>query len=202
MREIITLAAELRETLGTGPARALRLQGKVPAIVYGAGKKQLAIAILQNEITKLYRKPGFSTAIIQLEVEGKKHKVLPKAVELHPTTDLVRHVDFIFLSPKEQRIDVPMLFEGKERANGIKKGGFFNIIKRKVSLICPVDSIPERIKIDVTSMGIGSSIRAGRLTLPEGCKLNMPTDTVIASITGRGGKSDANAEEAGAAESK
>ncbi|MDF2965439.1 MAG: ribosomal protein L25/ral stress protein Ctc [Rickettsiaceae bacterium] len=194
MREIITLAAELRETLGTGPARSLRLQGKVPAIVYGAGKKQLAIAIEEKEITKLYRKPGFSTAVIQLEVEGKKHKVLPKAIELHPTTDLVRHADFVFLGSKEQRLDVPVFFDGKERANGIKKGGFFNIIKRKVTLICPVDNIPERIRIDVTNMGIGASIRAGRLPLPEGCRLDMPKEAVIASITGRGGKSDANAE--------
>ncbi|MCC2647038.1 MAG: ribosomal protein L25/ral stress protein Ctc [Rickettsiaceae bacterium] len=202
MREIITLAAELRETLGTGPARALRLQGKVPAIVYGAGKKQLAIAIQEKEITKLYRKPGFSTAIIQIEVEGKKHKVLPKAVELHPTTDLVRHADFIFLGAKEQRLDVPVFFDGKERANGIKKGGFFNIIKRKVTLICPVDSIPEKIRVDVTNMAIGSSLRAGRLPIPAGCKLDMPKDAVIASITGRGGKAEAETETEATAEGK
>ncbi len=193
MRESTILAAEIRETLGTGPARALRNQGKVPAIVYGAGKKQLAIAIEQREITKLYRKPGFSTGIIQLEIEGKKHKVLPKAIELHPVTDLVRHADFVFLNSKEQTLDVPIAFEGKERANGIKKGGFFNIIKRKISITCPVDSIPEKITVDVTAMGIGHSLSASKLILPKGCVLTSTKDIVIASITGRGGKEEVEA---------
>ena len=194
MEESNILTADIRSTLGTGPARALRLEHKVPAIIYGAGKKELAIAIQEKEITRLYRKPGFSTNIITIEVEGKKHRVLPKSIDLHPTTDLVWHADFIYLNQKTQKVDVPIIYANKEKAVGVKKGGFFNIIKRKISLICPVDNIPANITLDVVNVAVGVSLHASKLTLPEGSILNVSPRQVIASITGRGGKADATDE--------
>jgi large subunit ribosomal protein L25 len=191
MSEVVTLVAELRENLGTGPTRALRRKGLVPCIIYGSGKKPLAISIIEKDITKHYRKSNFSSSVIQLEIGEKKHKVLPKDIDLHPITDIVRHVDFIYLDSKEQQVLIPLVYEGKDRAVGIKRGGFFNIVKRHISLMCPSSNIPKNIIIDVSNMFIGQSIKAGSINLPEGCNLVDKKDLVIASITGRGSKADA-----------
>ncbi|MES2214961.1 MAG: 50S ribosomal protein L25/general stress protein Ctc [Pseudomonadota bacterium] len=190
MSDTTTLLADIREVVGTGSSRALRRTGMVPATLYGADKKPMSITILEKDITKLYRKHGFTSTVIQLEIGGKKHKVLPKSIELHPVTDIVRHVDFVYLDSKIQKVSVPIVFEGKERSLGVKRGGFFNIICRKITLLCPVNAIPQDITIDVVSMGVGMSLRTSQLKLPQGCSLVAKNDVVIASITGRGGKED------------
>jgi large subunit ribosomal protein L25 len=198
MTEVVALSAEMREELGTGPARALRRKGLVPVVVYGAGKKTLACSMVEKDLTRLYRKPNFISTIIELQIGEKKHKVLPKAVELHPITDLVRHVDFVFLDSKVQKMKMPIVFEGKERSVGVKRGGFFNIVKRTLNVACSVDNIPKNVVVDVNNMHIGHSLKASNITMPKGCQLLDKPDLIIASIIGRGGKSDAAATAEGA----
>ncbi|WP_417904920.1 50S ribosomal protein L25/general stress protein Ctc [Candidatus Tisiphia endosymbiont of Micropterix aruncella] len=201
MSELLELAAEMREKFGTGVARDLRRKGMIPAMVYGAGKEVLAVSIEEKEITKHYRKPGFISTVIQIKVGSKTHKVLPKAVELHPITDIVRHVDFVHLEEKTQRMEVPVVYEGKERALGVKRGGFFNIIKRTITLVCDVNNIPKNINIDVTNMHIGQSLKAKSIKLPEGVQLASKNDFIIATIIGRKG-SKSEGEEAATEEVK
>ncbi|MDD9335013.1 MAG: 50S ribosomal protein L25/general stress protein Ctc [Rickettsiaceae bacterium] len=196
MSELLELAAEMREKFGTGVARELRRKGMVPAIVYGAGKEALAVSIEEKEITKHYRKPGFISTVIQIKVGSKTHKVLPKAVELHPITDIVRHVDFVHLEEKTQRMEVPVVYEGKERALGVKRGGFFNIIKRTITLLCDVNNIPKNINIDVTNMHIGQSLKAKSIKLPEGVQLASKNDFIMATIIGRKGSKSEDEEAA------
>lgn len=185
-----SLVAEVRKELGTGASRALRRKGMIPATLYGAGNKPISISVKENEVTKLYRRHGFTSTIIEMDIDGKSHKVLPKSVDLHPITDIVSHADFVFLEKKIQKVDVPIIFEGRERAIGVKRGGFFNIIMRKLPLFCNVDNIPLNIVLDIASMQVGDSIRANEIKLPEGCSLASKKDLVIASITGRGSKSE------------
>lgn len=196
MSELLELAAEMREKFGTGVARDLRRKGMVPAMVYGAGKEVLAVSIEEKEITKHYRKPGFISTVIQIKVGSKTHKVLPKAVELHPITDIVRHVDFVHLEEKTQRMEVPVVYEGKERALGVKRGGFFNIIKRTITLLCDVNNIPKNINIDVTNMHIGQSLKAKNIKLPEGVQLASKNDFIMATIIGRKGSKSEDEEAA------
>ncbi|WP_341751880.1 MULTISPECIES: 50S ribosomal protein L25/general stress protein Ctc [unclassified Candidatus Tisiphia] len=196
MSELLELAAEMRAKFGTGVARELRRKGMVPAIVYGAGKEALAVSIEEKEITKHYRKPGFISTVIQIKVGSKTHKVLPKAVELHPITDIVRHVDFVHLEEKTQRMEVPVVYEGKERALGVKRGGFFNIIKRTITLLCDVNNIPKNINIDVTNMHIGQSLKAKSIKLPEGVELASKNDFIMATIIGRKGSKSEDEEAA------
>ncbi|WP_341748863.1 50S ribosomal protein L25/general stress protein Ctc [Candidatus Tisiphia endosymbiont of Sialis lutaria] len=201
MSELLELAAEMREKFGTGAARDLRRRGMVPAVVYGANKQPLAVSIEEKEITKHYRKPGFISSIVQIKVGNKTHKVLPKAVELHPITDIVRHVDFVHLEEKTQTMEVPVVYEGKERALGVKRGGFFNIIKRTMNLLCDVNNIPKNINIDVSNMLIGQSLKAKGIKLPEGTQLASKSDFIIATIIGRKG-SKAETEETATEEVK
>ncbi len=201
MKEILELAANIRQNFGTGNARDLRRKGYVPAIVYGAGKEVLAISVEEKEITKNYRKPGFISTVIHLKIGDQSHKVLPKAVALHPITDIVRHVDFVHLEDKIQKMAVPVVYEGKERALGVKRGGFFNIIKRTVTLICDVNNIPKNITIDVSNMHIGQSLKASSINLPEGSTLLSKGDFILATIIGRKG-TKAEEEETVAADAK
>lgn len=196
MSELLELAAEMREKFGTGVARDLRRKGMVPAMVYGAGKEVLAVSIEEKEITKHYRKPGFISTVIQIKVGSKTHKVLPKAVELHPITDIVRHVDFVHLEEETQRMEVPVVYGGKERALGVKRGGFFNIIKRTITLLCDVNNIPKNINIDVTNMHIGQSLKAKNIKLPEGVQLASKNDFIMATIIGRKGSKSEDEEAA------
>lgn len=194
MSEILELAADKREEFGTGVARDLRRNGMVPAIIYGAGKESVAISIEEKEITKYYRKPNFISTVIKIKLANKIHKVIPKSVELHPVTDIVRHVDFVHLEKKTQKMEVPVVYEGKERSSGVKRGGFFNIIKRSITLLCDVNNIPRNITIDVTNMQIGQSLKAATLKLPEGTSLASKKDFILATIIGRKG-SKADGEE-------
>lgn len=198
MSEITTLSARARTEIGTGASRALRRAGMIPGVVYGSEKKPISVILAEKDITRLYRKHGFTSTVIELDVEGTKLKVLPKTIELNPINELARHIDFVHVASGVQKVDVPVVFEGKERSIGLKRGGFLNIIFRKIKLLCPSNNIPRDITIDIATMGIGSSIRGSSLTLPEGCTLVAKNDFIVASITGRGGK-DAAAEEGAAA---
>ena len=190
MSESLTLAAELRENLGTGAARALRRRGMVPATIYGAGKEPVSIAIEEKEITKYYRKPQYISQLFEFEIGQKKYKVLPKDIQLHPITDIVSHADFIFLEQKMQKMRVPVVYANKENCIGIKRGGYFNTVKRSLNLLCPVNALPRKIEIDITNIKIGATIKAQDVTLPEGAKLLEIPNSVIASIIGKRGKSD------------
>jgi large subunit ribosomal protein L25 len=195
MSEAVVLLAKMRLEFGTGHARALRKNARVPAIIYGAGKKPIAISLLEKDMTKLYRKPSFTSTIINLDIDNVQHRVLAKAVELHPVKDIVRHVDFVFLNDKIQKLEVPIIFENKDKALGVKRGGYFNIVKRTISVLCAIDNIPKNIIIDVTNMPVGKSLKSSDLVLPEGCNLLRKDDFIIASIIGsKGAKAEKDDE--------
>lgn len=190
MSEALTLAAEMREEVGTGATRALRKRGMVPATIYGPEKTPLSIAIEEKEITKYYRKPQFISQVFELEIGQKKFKVLPKTVQLHPITDIVFHADFVFLDNKTQKMAVPLVYANKENCLGVKRGGYFNTVKRTLEITCPVDSLPRKLEIDVTTFPVGTSLKAKDIELPRGAKLLCNPNLVIASITGKKGKAE------------
>ncbi len=203
MSEVLTLAAEMREELGTGASRALRKRGMVPATIYGAGKEPMSIAVEEKELTKYYRRPQYISQVIQFEIGQKKFKVLPKAIDLHPITEIARHADFVFLENKLQKMEVPVVYANKENCIGIKRGGYFNTVKRSLTLLCPVDDLPRKIEIDVTDMPISTSLKAKEVALPEGTKLIGDPEFVIASIIGKRGRStDIDDDSAGQEESE
>ncbi|HJK86538.1 MAG TPA: 50S ribosomal protein L25/general stress protein Ctc [Candidatus Megaira endosymbiont of Nemacystus decipiens] len=190
MTEAITLVAELRKDKGTGPSRELRRKGFVPATVYAAGKKPMSISIEEKEITKYYRRPLFLSQQFEIQIEDKKHLVLPKDIELNPITEIVRHVDFVFIDSKIQKMAVPIVYSNKDISIGIKRGGYFNTAKRFLNILCPVKNLPRSIEIDVSKTKIGESIKAKSAQLPDGAKLLDNPDFVIASIIGKKGKAD------------
>ena len=190
MSEALTLIANLREEVGTGASRALRRKGMVPATIYGAGKQPLSIAIEEKEITKYYKRPQYISQLFEFEIGQKKYKALPQSIDLHPITEIVSHADFMFLEKEVQKMKVPVVYTNKETSIGIKRGGYFNTVKRSLSILCPITDLRRKIEVDVSAMQIGSSIKASSVSLPAGAVLLENPNLVIASIIGKRSKTD------------
>ena len=192
MVNYLTLDGSIRKDLGSANTRRLRKEGKIPAVIYGVnGAENTFISISKKDFDKEYLKSNIELRPIELNVDGKKFKVLTYQIDLDPITDLPRHVDFNNLEgKKEAKIYVPVNYLGREKSPGVKKGGFLNILKRKIECLCPIDNILQCIDIDVSKMHIGSKIRSTDVTLPNGIKFTNKKVFDICSVTGRGKSTD------------
>ena len=205
MSDTLNLPAETRERAGKGASRALRREGRVPAVVYGGKEEPLSIHVEEKLLVKQLGTGHFLNSIVEIEVGGKKLRTLPKDVAFHPVTDRPLHADFLRLSKDSTvHVNVPVLFTNEEASPGLKRGGVLNIVRHELELICEADKIPEDIQIDVTGFDIGESIHISAVTLPKG-STSAITDrdftiaTIIApsglrSETGDNAKTDGEAE--------
>jgi large subunit ribosomal protein L25 len=192
MTTVISLAAEAREATGKGPARTLRRENKIPAIIYGGGEGETLLTLPIKEITLQYRKGGFLSKLVEIEIGGKKIRVLPRAIQLHPVTDVIEHADFQRLAKNAKvHVMVPVHFLNEEKCVGLKLGGVLNIVRREIELVCDQDAIPSSIDIDIIALKIGESLHVNNITLPEGTKPAIERNFTIATIVGRGGKDEA-----------
>jgi large subunit ribosomal protein L25 len=186
MSETYELKAEAREQVGKGSARAVRRNGKVPAVIYGDKQPPLAIALSYKDIYYKIHGGGFLTTIATIEVDGKKVQVLPKDYQLDPVKDFPMHVDFLRIGKDtEVNVNVPVHFINDEKSPGIKRGGVLNIVRHEVEFNCPANAIPEFITVDLAGTDIGDSIHISAITLPEGVRpVIHDRDFTIATIAG------------------
>jgi large subunit ribosomal protein L25 len=186
MSETYELKAEAREQVGKGSARAVRRNGKVPAVIYGDKQPPLAIALSYKDIYYKIHGGGFLTTIATIEVDGNKVQVLPKDYQLDPVKDFPMHVDFLRIGKDtEVNVNVPVHFINDEKSPGIKRGGVLNIVRHEVEFNCPANAIPEFITVDLAGTDIGDSIHISAITLPEGVRpVIHDRDFTIATIAG------------------
>src|SRR6516164_6039288 len=171
MAAIKQLAAVARSGTGKGAARSVRREGRVPAVVYGGGLKPEPISVDYKDVNKLIYSGGFLTSIFELEIEGRKERVLPRDYQLDVVTDRPVHVDFLRLIPGSRvRIGVPVHVENREASPGLKKGGAVNLVLHNVEVMAPADNIPGSLTIDLTGLDFHDSVHVSDLTLPEGCR--------------------------------
>ena len=189
MSDTLTLPAETREQAGKGASRALRREGRVPAVVYGGKEDPVAIHIEEKLLIKQLGTGHFFNSIVEVEVGGKKLRTLPKDVAFHPVTDRPLHVDFLRLSANSTvNVAVPVLFINEEASPGLKRGAVLNIVRHELELICESDKIPEDIQIDVTGLDIGASIHISHVALPAGSKSAITDrDFTIATVVAPSG---------------
>ncbi|WP_336986530.1 50S ribosomal protein L25/general stress protein Ctc [Altererythrobacter aquiaggeris] len=169
MSDALTLPAETREQAGKGASRALRREGRVPAVIYGGGKSPRPIHVEAKELVRQLMTGHFMNSIVMIEVNGKKVRTLPKDVAFHPVSDRPIHADFLRLSKDAKiEVEIPVHFINQEMSPGLKKGGVLNVVRHELELICESDKIPDEIEIDVTGLEVGDSIHFSEITLPEG----------------------------------
>ena len=169
MSDALTLPAETRERAGKGASRALRREGRVPAVIYGGKEEPTLIHVEAKELVRQLGTGHFMNSIVEIDLGGKTIKTLPKDVSLHPVNDRPEHVDFFRLA-KGGKIDVqvPVVFINEEKSPGLKKGGVLNVVRHELELVCENDKIPSEIEIDVTGKDVGDSIHISEVTLPAG----------------------------------
>lgn len=188
MKTAASFDVTIRENSGRGASRALRLVGKVPATLYGKGKKPVSIEMDAGKLTLEYLKGGFRNKIVELNAGKEKFFALPREVQLHPVSDKVEHADFQFVDAKTPvRVAVPVHVLNTEKSIGIKRGGVLNIVRHAVELVCTPDKIPPFIEVDVLKADIGTSIHISAVKLPEGVTPAIKSrDFTVVTIAGRG----------------
>ena len=202
MSEALTLPAEARDRAGKGASRALRREGRVPAVIYGGNEEPTPIHVEAKELVRQLGSGHFMNSIVMIEVGGKPVRTLPKDVALHPVTDRPLHVDFLRLARDAKiHVAVPVVFVNEEASPGLKKGGVLNVVRHELELVCESDKIPEEILLDVTGLDVGDSIHISHVKLPEGSASAITDrDFTIATVVAPSAMKQTEGEEGAAVE--
>jgi len=171
MSEQLTLPAETRDRAGKGASRALRRDGRVPAVVYGQKKDALSIHVEEKLLSKMLSTGHFMNSIVMIDVGGKATRTLPKAVDFHPVTSRPTHVDFLRISEHTKvTVAVPVRFDNEDASPGLKRGGVLNVVQHEIELTCDAAHIPDEIHVPLDGLEIGDSIHISQVKLPQGAE--------------------------------
>ncbi len=178
------LKATKRESLTSGSNKKLRAEGFIPAILYGGNNPNLNISINKKEIANIINSETFLSKVLEIEVDGKKEKVIPRDVSFHVVSEEPIHIDFMrIVSGKKIILEIPVKFINHPDSPGLKRGGVLNIVRRKVELRCPAENIPDEIIVDLAGTDIGTSIKISSVKLPENIKPTITDrDFVVATV--------------------
>jgi|TARA_B110001452_G_scaffold210825_1_gene181252 large subunit ribosomal protein L25 len=176
--------ATKRENTSSGFTNKLRAEGSIPAILYGGKNPNEKISVEKKDIKNFIKSESFLSKVLELEIDGKKEKVLPREVAYHVVTDEPIHIDFMrIVSGAKIIIEIPVKFINQSESPGLKRGGVLNIVRRKVELKCPADKIPNDIIIDLAGTDIGTSIKISYVKLDQDVSPTISDrDFVIATV--------------------
>ena len=171
MSDQLTLPAEARERAGKGASRALRREGRVPAVIYGDKKQALSVHVEEKLLSKMLQTWHFMNTVVMIDAGGKTHRTLPKDVQFHPVSSRPIHVDFLRIGEHSTvTVAIPVRFDNEEASPGLKRGGVLNVVQHDIELVCDASHIPDELHIDLTGLDIGDSIHISQVTLPKGSK--------------------------------
>ena len=178
------LKATKRNKTSSGSNNKLREMGLIPAILYGGKDPNQNISISKKAISGIINSETFLSKVLEIEVDGKKEKVIPRDVAYHVVSEEPIHIDFMrIVSGKKIILEIPVKFINHPDSPGLKRGGVLNIVRRKIELRCPAESIPDEIIVDLSGTEIGTSLKISSIKLPEDI---MPTitdrDFVVATV--------------------
>jgi large subunit ribosomal protein L25 len=169
MSDTLTLSAEARDRAGKGASRALRREGRVPAVIYGNNEEPQMVHVEEKLLNKLLGTGHFFNSVVMVEVGGKKIRTLPKDVAFHPVNDRPLHADFLRVSEHATiHVNVPVVFKNEDASPGLKRGGVLNIVRHELEMVCDAAEIPDEIVIDLTGFDVGDTIHISNVTLPKG----------------------------------
>ena len=183
-QQVTPLAATTRAKSTKGVVSAIRNGGHVPAVIYGDKQAPTLIAVENKILVRFLEAPGFMTHLFDIEIDGKKHRVLPRDVQFHPVSDRPLHVDFLRVSANTRvRVSIPVAFLNAEKSPGIKRGGTLNVVHHEIEIMCAPDKIPARFEVSLEGLQINDAIHLSALNLPKDVKLTThEKDFTIATI--------------------
>ena len=183
MATVKELKATARPAGGKGAARAERRAGRVPGVIYGNNQPPVTISVDDTDLRQRILAGRFLTTLYDIDLEGKKHRVIPRDFHLDPVRDFPIHVDFMRLGEGATiRVSVPLHIQNAEAAPGVKRGGTINIVTHSIELECSVDNIPQYIEADVSSLEISHSLHLSDVKLPKGVRSLSREDATLVTI--------------------
>jgi large subunit ribosomal protein L25 len=169
MSDLLTLSAETRDRVGKGASRALRREGRVPAVIYGNKEDPVGIHVNERELMKLLMTGHFMNTVVMIDAGGTTTRTLPKDVAFDVVSDRPVHVDFLRISEHASvHVNVPIVFVDEEDSPGIKRGGVLNVVRHELELVCDAAEIPDEISISLAGLDVGDSLHISAVTLPKG----------------------------------
>ncbi len=183
MATVNELSATARPKAGKGAARAVRREGRVPGVIYGDSKEPVGISLDFKELRQRIYAGHFLTTVFNVDVDGTKHRVIPRDFQLDPVKDNPIHVDFLRLGEGAKvRVRVPIHVVNADQAPGIKRGGTVNIVTHTISVLCPADDIPQGFDVDITGLEINYSKHLSDIEVPGNVKVLEHGDITLVTI--------------------
>ncbi len=183
MATVNLIKAAARARSGKGPARAERRAGRVPGIIYGDGKPPLPISLDHADLRQRIRAGRFLTTIHDVEVDGEKHRVIPRDFQLDAVREVPLHVDFMRLGEGATiRVNIPVHVKNADQSPGVKRGGTVSIVTHAIEVRCRADAIPAAIEVDVGGLEINYSKHLSDITLPQGVRVVSARDITLVTV--------------------
>lgn len=181
--ENIELKAQVRTAKGNGPARAMRRDGRIPAVLYGSQTDPNMISIGARDLENILKQGNISRSIINLDIDGEKgtKAAMVKEMQTHPLSRNVLHVDFYEVDMKRKiNVNVPVVTTGKSA--GVELGGMLQIIRRELEVYCLPNAIPQTITIDITDLEIGDSVHVNDIEIGEDVEISHEVNFTVLTI--------------------
>ena len=174
----------IERTKETGSNFSLLNKGMIPGIIYGKGSEPTKIALENKILKKLMETGSFYSTILDIDIDGKKEKILPKQLQYHPVTDKLIHFDFLRVQENTKvNVEIPVEFLNQDKCPGLKKGGVLNTVRRLIELTCNANNIPSKLEFDLIESEIGDAIKISNIVLPEGVSPTISDrDFVVATL--------------------
>ncbi len=183
MASVLELKATVRPKGGKGAARAARRSGNVPGVIYGENKPPLMVQLDHAELRKRIYAGRFLTTLFHIDVDGTKHRVIPRDFQLDPIKDNPVHVDFLRVAEGALiRVNVAVHVLNAEQSPGVKRGGAVNIVTHTVQVMCPAESIPSAIEVDISDVDINHSKHLSAIKLPPNVRVIAQGDITLVTV--------------------
>ncbi|HWM83525.1 MAG TPA: 50S ribosomal protein L25/general stress protein Ctc [Pseudolabrys sp.] len=183
MATVKDMKATVRSKSGKGAARAERRAGRVPGVIYGDNKPPMAIAIDHGELRQRIYAGRFLTSIYDIEIDGKKHRVIPRDYQLDPVKDQPVHADFLRVGEGQTiRVAIAVRVINADASPGVKRGGAVNVVTHSLEVSCLPEDIPESIDVDIAGLEINYSKHLRDVKLPSNVKVLAPEDMTLVTV--------------------
>jgi large subunit ribosomal protein L25 len=182
--EAVSLNVEARNATGKGSARKLRKAGSIPGVVYRSGAEAVHISIIPSEIEAVFRQTNNRNTLLNVDAGGRVRTCIVRAVQRHPLSKEIRHVDLYEVDPNEDvPVSVNLVPDGVSM--GVKAGGKLQLLRREIKLTCKPGDIPAGVSVNVTDLDIAAFIRLSALTAPTGCTFAEKGDFNVVTVIGK-----------------
>lgn len=182
--EQLELITKIRKSVGNGPARALRREGKIPAVLYGPKTEPILLSVDMKDIEQILKKGTIGQALLNLVIQNGEaitKTAMIKELQTHPVSGKFLHIDFYEID-MQRKINtmVPVIVSGQSK--GVEVGGILQIVRREVEVFCLPSAIPAAIEVDISELDIGDSIHVQQIRLPDDVELPEDVDFTVVTV--------------------